>query len=180
MSIPINHRFATVEQLTNTNNLKGISLAKLMMSTDQQSLGEAATTVFFYEVVPGFDVMETRGSKARTGLIPASGSIMDVTSREHPITSTCQSNFIKYGKYGKQNGPTLKKYGVLKFPNLHYKLPSEETFLCVMKLFKKHTACFDYKIQGNNHTSSFFDWRPLFNGECMPDGSSLDNLQEIC
>ena len=98
-------------------------------------------------------------------------------SEQHPITSLAETTFVKTTK-----GP-FEKYGMLVYDYLDYKMPSKETFVSVMKLFKKPPKTFDKEFHRKDddvkETHSFFDWRPLFDGEMMPGTEGNQNFDDV-
>ena len=190
MPIPINHRFVGIEQLFKQSSKSKKSLHEAMLAESQTELQDSALTSFFYEVMPKFSTANFTGTSLRSGTkhhvdegvlsmtVPGNDPT-HTACREEPIASLCQACFVKPGR---NNTPSIDKYCNVEYESLQYKMPSKETYVSVMKLFNKSVKLFDYTIEkGDNmkSTETYFDWKPLFNGDFMPTGASLANLQQF-
>ena len=192
MSIPINHRFVGIEQLFKQSSKSKRSLHEAMLAESQTELQDSALTSFFYEVMPKFSTANFTGTSLRSGTkhhVDEGGLSMAVPGSdpthtaclEEPIASLCQACFVKPGR-NNTNTPSIDKYCNVEYESLQYKMPSKETYVSVMKLFDKPVKLFDYTFEkGHNmkSTETYFDWKPLFNGDFMPTGASLANLQQF-
>ena len=151
----VNHRYVGINELNRVRTSSKLSLSQLMVNEFQMSLGEATMTSFFYEINPSFQEVEAvRTRQARPDVTSKPKAMPAVAptgvsgcSGQHPITSLAETTFVKNTK-----GP-FEKYGMLVYDHLDYKMPSKETFVSVMKLFKKPPKTFDKEFHSSLWTT---------------------------
>ena len=186
MSLPVNHRVTEVSGILRKHQHSNTSLFEALRSTPDGVLNTNPVYLFPYEVF--IDNPEPSGrttrqspqatSQTRTseicGKVPKDLQQIgknDASGEVFPV-SMIRQTFVK-GSASTKMTPANSKYGRVQNPFIRFQMPSQQTYISVMKLFHKDASTF--KFEGD----AYFDFRSLFELDIMPSGNLYEDLKSF-